>query len=255
MSDPDIKALLGRAVEDEPPLTIDRAEVFRRGRRKLRNRRFTEVGGVAAGVVVAVVGAVVLIGVTGQDPDRLTPATPSTTSSGPPNVTGTSEYPPQYEETGGHAATLTDAFRTAGLLPAGVDVDPKPGKPAHPYFIKAMGTYHLDVDLVGDDGAGALSVEVSPVPVGTTVTCDDLKPSAEASCSANRIDGTDVVLVEETSSDGRRSISTVAVHQDGTKVTAYVSNAKSGVFKPEGDPPLSTDQLARIVTAPELVWG
>ena len=60
--DEDVKELLGRALAGEPPLTLDRDEVFRDGRRRLRNRRLFSSGGVAAGVVAAAVGAVLLTG-------------------------------------------------------------------------------------------------------------------------------------------------------------------------------------------------
>ena len=44
----DVKDLLGRALAEEPPLRIDRDEVFRQGRRKLRSRRCFEAGSVVA---------------------------------------------------------------------------------------------------------------------------------------------------------------------------------------------------------------
>jgi hypothetical protein len=253
VSESDVRRLLGKAVEGEPPLGIDRDEVFRAGRRKLRNRRFAEVGGVAAVVVAAVVGVAALIGGTGQN--QVTPATSSGNTAAPPSTEPsyvTSEPPPD-EDTGGHARTLTDVFMANNLLPNDVHVDPKSNRPEFPYFAKAMGTYHLNADIIGGGRSGVLYVQVSPVPVGTTVTCDEFLSSPTAQCTPSRVDGSDLILVKDSRSDGARTLSAYAVHQDGTKVQVYVSNERDG--RTDGGLLLSENEVIRIATDPDLVWG
>lgn len=58
----DVKALLGRALDGEPPLGIDRDQVFAEGRARLRRRRSIAISGVAAAVVAAALGTTALTG-------------------------------------------------------------------------------------------------------------------------------------------------------------------------------------------------
>lgn len=88
----DVKALLGRALDGEPPLGIDRDEVFAEGRARLRRRRSIAIGGVATAVVAAALGTTALtggllsapagdVGPAASASGAASPPTPSTTQS------------------------------------------------------------------------------------------------------------------------------------------------------------------------------
>lgn len=83
----DIKRWLDQAVGAEPPLTVDRAVVFGRGKRLVRRRRRLAAGGVAAVVAVLAAGVVALAGlVHGSSESNLPPAQlpPITSDVAPP---------------------------------------------------------------------------------------------------------------------------------------------------------------------------
>lgn len=270
MTDPDIKALLGKAMEDEPPLGIDRDEVFRRGHRKLRNRRFLEAGGVAAGVVVAVVGAVALSGVFSGDAERqVPPATSSRTHEAPPGpslpVTSEPSYAPRSSVE--HAADLTKALTDSGILS---DIDLKaaldvPGSPAFQVESESW-EYQLVADVVdikNSDVEGALAIEiVAAPPAGAPQGCGTPPAggqNSEWSCHEEVRDGITIAVVEEKPVKGTSEHRiTVAAVREGTKVTAVSSNLSSKLRKknlpPDGAPIVQSEQLARIVTWPGLTF-
>jgi hypothetical protein len=80
VSDDDIRAILGRALTDEPPVHFTRAEVIERGRRVRRKRRL--VAGGSALASMAAVGAAVLIvaGFHGTAEPTIGPAQPPQTT-------------------------------------------------------------------------------------------------------------------------------------------------------------------------------
>jgi hypothetical protein len=60
MSDDDIRAMLGRALADEPPVHFTRADVIERGQRVRRKRRLVAAGS-ALGSMAAVAAAVLIV--------------------------------------------------------------------------------------------------------------------------------------------------------------------------------------------------
>lgn len=269
MTEPDIKALLGKAVEDEPPLRIDREEVFRAGRRRLRNRRFLEAGSVVGAVVVAVVGAFALSGVGGDGSDgQVPPATASTTGSVetsdglelplPEPTTTEPSYQSPPDVSFDRAAELSEAYLSANLLPSDVTLRPLSGETVDPLFVNVDNVYKMTVDLVGADHEGSLEIEVAQAsPNADPAACSGYQPVE--SCEVTYVDGVAVAVVLQKFDDGEKCNVVFAVRPDGTRVTATSTNQSStdraGTKAPVGDPLADKDVLTRIVTLPGLVYG
>ena len=268
--DEDIKSLLGRALVGEPPLRIDRDEVFRQGRRKLRARRRLEAGGAVAGVVVAVVAAVLVSGLVGDDePDHNVPpaASRTVTTTPPPPSAGmpssaltTTESPPSMPSAEPVSAqTLTAAFKAANLLPAGL-------QPTSARFALVGSAYELRADLIGSGREGSLYVTVEGRLPGSSpdvaafpdvaAGCSDVRPHYTG-CQASILDGVSVIVAGFTNYDtGEKLRMAFAIHADGTAVTAIaanVSDRQRAVGKPPAGPPIVSDEvLSRIVVEPGL---
>ncbi len=256
--DADVKALLGRALAGEPPLTLDRDEVFRQGRRKLRNRRYFSAGGAIAGAVVAVVGAVVLTGLVAEEPTPKTPpAATRTERHAPPGPTlplTTTPQPPSKSVPAAspeHADALTQVLFGSGAFPATL----KPhGSSA---FVPIGDTYELKADMISPDADGSLSVSVGAADPAGEVDCARL-PDARDGCEV--ITERDVTVAVGQWRDyqtGEKRYVAYAVHADGTSVTAISSNL-SGARRGSGAPPASKipvvdkPMLTKIVALPEL---
>jgi hypothetical protein len=149
----DVTEALGSAFHTEPPLGIDRTEVMRKGRNRLRQRRFITAGSVAAGVTGIVLGASLLSGFgTAAGPaERIMPAGPSgcgastrpipysgsltaatTLTALPPTGTtapapgSPTPAPPCHEE---HAVKLTEVIVGANVVPPGFTTEAAPETP------------------------------------------------------------------------------------------------------------------------------
>lgn len=259
-SDEDVKALLGRALADEPPLALDRDEVFRRGRRKLRNRLLFSSGGVIAGVVMVAVGAVVLTGLLADEREQEPP--PAATQAGPdqhappgPTLPLTPSVDPPSSESstsGRHADVLTNALFGSGLIPREVRLSGIDGKAV---FRSAGDTYELRTDVVSPTDEGSLFVSVGAVDSKAATDCKRLDVS---DCETRVVGTTSVVVGKWKDHDtGEKRYEVFAIHPDGTSVTAVSTNLSDrqrvdGARPPDGIPIIDDDVLTKIVTIPDL---
>ena len=244
----DIKDLLGRAFDDEePPLGIDRDEVFRAGKQKVRRRHLFATGGVVAAVVVAAVSAALLTDFIEVKPDELPPAaeappappgpvlplTPTSTPAGaPPFTTG---------RAGELTVKLRDFVGRVSPVEWSGDADPR--------FRVEGPSYQYASDLAMSDGSeGVLQVSVSYVSPGTAVTCVE-----NDDCVLSEVGGNRVAQTEWTDKDtGERRALVAVVLADGTKVTAMSTNLSRRMQddskKPSGEPVLDIDALTDLIT-------
>lgn len=242
----DIKNLLGKAFDDEePPLGIDRDEVFRAGRQKVRRRHRLASGGVVAAVVVAVVGAAVLTDFVDIKPDELPPAAEAPPAPPGPvlplSPTSTPAGAPPF--TTGRAADLTANLR--GFIGSAVEWLGN----ANPTFHVEGPSYQFVSDVVMTNrGEGALQVSVSYVAPGTAVTCVD-----NSDCELRETKGNLVAQTVWTDkgNDERRALAAVIL-ADGTKVTAMSTNLSQRMREddkePSGEPVLDIDVLTDLIT-------
>lgn len=244
----DIKDLLGRAFDDEePPLGIDRDEVVRAGRQKVRRRHRLAAGGVVAAVVVAVVGAAVLTDFVEITPDKLPPAaeappappgpalplTPTSTPAGAPPFTTE------------HAGELTVALRD--FVGRGSAVE-WPGESDPRFHVEGPSYQYASDVVVTDGGEGALQVSVSYVAPGTAVTCVENSDCVLREAKGNLVAQT---VWTDKGNDERRALAAVIL-ADGTKVTAMSTNLSQRMRdddkEPSGEPVLDIDVLTDLIT-------
>ena len=243
----DIKDLLGRAFDDEePPLGIDRDEVLRAGRQKVRRRHRLATGGVVAAVVAAIVGAAVLTDFVEIAPDKLPPAAEVLPAPPGPQLplapTSTQAGAPPF--TTEHAGALTTRLRDF-VGRDSVVVWPDSGSG----FRVEGPSYQYSSDLVMPDGReGVLQVSVSYVSPGTAVSCVD-----NGDCVLRDTNGNTVAQTEwtEKGKDERRVLAAVVL-SDGTKVTAMSTNLSQRMRDdgkpPAGGPVLDIDALTDLIT-------
>jgi hypothetical protein len=249
----DIKDLLGRAIGAEPPLRLDRDEVVRTGRKRLRQRWALEAGGVVAAVVVAVVGASVLSGVvgSGSEEERLPPAATSTSSHpGPyPGIDLPLTPDPTTEGaalTREHANQLTQRlFASSTITQLGALTATEGGGDVLAFRVKS-GTYVFDADVVAGRTDGALQVSVEPARAGEETGCE-LVPTPYDLCEV--ADG--VAVARWKDGTGEKKLLVVVV-QDGSKVAAVATNISSRQRAdgkaPDGrDPVLGVGSLTKLV--------
>lgn len=257
----DVKALLARAMGDEPPLRIDREEVLQQGRKRLRRKRVIDVGSVVAAVVIAVVGATTLTNLADSEPDRMPPAASSTQPAPPgpqlPLTTTTITEAATSAPTEGPSVTLseTSAPRLTALLYAtGLvsesDARSTSGRPATPEFLAAKDQYIYEADIVRQDEQGYLRVIV-----GYT---SDIAPGCAAvvvdgTCSIASTDGVQVTLIHTENPLGQRQTMASAKFHSGIQVAVTVSNAtfqetKDGKRPLNKLPFLTDDQVCFLTT-------
>lgn len=267
--EPDIKALLARALgEQEPPLRIDRDEIFRAGRHRVRRRRAFEAGGVVAAVVVAAVGASLLTGLVGGPEENQLPPAASTTDVAPPGLdlpltstpqvptsaqnmpTSETPLPPNGTSTfnSDHANALTEAVYNSPAT-KGVDLLALAGQSGKPAFVTQISSYVFEADVVDSGMEGSLRITVEAEPNRVPVNCGDMPQPGD--CAVN--DDHEVAVAVSTWTDGEVSRRVVrAVLPDGSKVTAESTNQSSRLHdagKPPMNqkPPLSEYDLVKLV--------
>lgn len=263
--DDDIKHLLGRALAGEPPLRLDRDEVFRQGRRKLRNRRRIEAGGAVTGVVAAVVGAVLLSGLVGADePDRdVPPAATGTATSAPRSATTEApRYPPSapvlttadLPEATPQADVLTQAFRQSHLVPDTMPLVTTDGQLPR-FLAQGPDHYELTTDVRAPDREGGLLVRVESAAPRSAASCETLR-ERYGDCEVRDWKGVAVVVAVYKDDTGEKRHTALAIHPDGTAITAIATNlsdARRVLGKPpQGYPILDDDTLIGIVVEPTL---
>ncbi|MPZ80580.1 MAG: hypothetical protein GEV28_09350 [Actinophytocola sp.] len=263
--DDDIKQLLGRALAGEPPLRLDRDEVFRQGKRKLRNRRRLEAGGAVTGVVAAVVGAVLLSGLVGDDePERdVPPAATGTVTTGPRSTATTPVGPPSTSpaSTVGdppiattQADVLTQAFLGSHLVPEQMQLVGLDGQ-APRFLEQDPDLYELVTDVRAPDREGGLSVRVAKSASGPVASCKKVQ-GPYGDCEVRIWKGFTVVLAGYRNDAGEKGRMALSIHPDGSTVTAVATNlsdARRALGKsPQGLPILEDETLIGIVVDPAL---
>lgn len=253
----DIKDLLGKAIGDEPPFDLDRDEIFRAGRQRVRRRRTLAAGGVVAAVVVAAVGAATLTNFVSLDPDPVPPAVGDSRHAPPgpdlPLPTSESQKPPTgVQLTPKQAQRLTGRLFDSGYV-SSVDVVPWPVR-GHgddtPGFRVEDGAYLYQSDLAMPHGEGVLQVVVDFVAPGVKTSCGDITGPYD---SCVEVPYGEVVTVQATSkAAGERRNMVAAVLPDGTRVSAMVSNFSrrfaDGGKEPSGAAPvLDIDKLTKLI--------
>jgi hypothetical protein len=251
----DIKDLLGKAIgDDEPPLGIDRDEVFRAGRQRVRRRRTIAAGGVVAAVVVAAVGAATLTNFVSLDPEPVPPAV-GDSEHAPPGpdlpLTSTTHRPPDGPDgpplTAAHADELTSRLY-GSFTPA--TVIGSPGQTGRPGFRVEDDVYLYESDIADGKGEGVLQVTVGAATPGTEATCADV--GEYDTCKEKLTDGEHIAQATWKGPDGERRNIAVAVLPDGTKVAAMASNFsrrhEDAGKRPAGDDPvLDLEKLSQLI--------
>lgn len=265
--DDDVKELLGRALGQEPPLGIDRDEVFRQGRKRLRRRRFFEAGSVVAAVVVAAVGAATLTDLADRDEDRMPPAASSTAYAPPgpglplPPSSKVPVGPPSSIETsepGLTAQSLTTQLYASGLLPPEA-IAAMPGSRLPPQFQQQGETYVWEADITpGGETGGSIQITVDRTSA-PWASCDMI-PHSYGRCDVRGNRDAQVALSHWLGADGDRRTFAVAVSADGIRVAAMASNIterdlRNGKQPPDTDPVLSDQELCVLVTKAGLGVG
>lgn len=278
MTDPDdVKALLGRALDPEPPLVLDRERVLAEGRRGLRARRTAAIGGAAAAVAVVVIGATALSGGVSSLPDqRVQPAGPGSSAAAsapaPPDVVPVSSAPvpttptapppsaraadlPAWTLSPAEAARLSEALRAADIP------WPKPVTALEPHG--HAGEWHTftpantaDMLLLTPEGNRILTIGAQPssesrAPVGCA-SARDGAPMPD--CTRKRLpDGTVVrVLSSAPPSPGSGPVVLLVTAQraDGTTVEITETSGEGGKWLHK--PVMPEETLIRIATIPGL---
>jgi hypothetical protein len=261
----DVTARLGRALTDEPPLTLDRDAVFRQGRRKLRNRRRFEAGGTIAGVVVAAVGAVLLTGLIAEQPEELPPAASrepvhpvppgptlplTTTGDAPPSVV----LPPPVSRD--HAAVLTSWLAKSIVLGEGAQLTTLGGGGNARFEINSD-LYYLQADVRTPTSEGSLFVSLSVADPSAVADCEQLEQVADA-CEVENVNGLSVAVgVWKYYDTGEKRYSATVTRPDGTSITAISTNQSERQRRvdelPRGElPVVDRENLVKLVLIPEL---
>jgi hypothetical protein len=247
----DPRELLGRAFSEEPPLRIDRDEVIRQGRKRLRRRRFFEAGSVVAAVLVAVIGAATLTNLSGTEPERLPPAASRTQ---PPPQTSplptTSEPRPDPSTETRPVSVPLDATQLLKLLyePGIVtedDVKAVLGRSGRPTFELSGGEYTYEADIIRPKTPGSLHVVVAQAS-GEVLDCKVSQPYS--GCELTSWDGVPVALARYENGSGQRGTS-ASVVLNGIRVVATTTNLTSYDARstPSGrDPALTDDELCAV---------
>ena len=267
-ADDGIKGLLGKAFGPEPPLTLDRAEIFRRGRRRVRVRRLAASGGVAAAVVAVVLGAAALNNLGGDGPSQdLSPGQSTSTEQSPASVATSPEGAPTGPRLplsttlaappDQRAVQFTQALADAALIPAAVQVQDQ-GDGNRPLAFVSLGeTYLAGANLVEPRGGGNLQILVSRANLKTPVTCAD--PTAKViSCSIVTDQGFPMTVATRRSDNGVVDYVVHGVRSDGTDILVTAGNGvrtRTGVTISGAQPPVEVEVLKRIAALPRLTFG
>jgi hypothetical protein len=280
----DIKQTLSTAFDDEPPLTVDKAAILRKGRRKATFRRGYTGAAVLATVAAVAVPALLWSGAGGgSGGDRLQVAAggsstsaPTLTTTSEPAATATSE--PESTVTTRPESTVTTEPGSSGLPQSGV-IMPPPPKPVTSQRAGELGA------LLAASGAIPADAQVKPVPADsmdpwsfrisdsnaylslTDVTTATGRGTvllhlypADARCDANdptcqeRQYGGKTVTVSSQEYNGITLLTVRTATPDGAVMSAQASSSSDKATSNGTPPPLTWEQLAKIVTVPGLVF-
>jgi hypothetical protein len=279
--DDDVKAMLGRMFNAEPPLSLDRDEIFRTGRRKVRNRRLVASGGVAASVVAVVVGAATLTNLVGGSGNEVTPAFSSTTPETPQSVTTSPEpglslplppteapqstpVPPRAIEPERHAAALTAVLAAANPVPKNIKAYPGGDQTKPPLtFTFFHGGYHANAHLLDSRGTGSLEVEVAYLPdPNAKILCEQSTEHVSVNCSVSGGSGYQMTKTTRTDKRGVVEYTIRVARSDGTDVWVTATNVSSVSAGGSGENPVTAPtplldypDLEKIAKNSRLTYG
>ncbi len=277
----DIKQSLATAFEDEPPLGIDKAAIVRDGRRKAVLRRGYTGAALLATVAAVAVPALLWSGAGGGSGGAQLPvagerssttASTLTTPSTPPVDTGSSVPetgssrnpgsgvvtvpipPPPKPATAQRAAELTAVIAGSGAIPAEARgtavprsaIDPSLMDPWTFYVVDTSG-YVSTTDVTTPAGRGSVLLHLHTFRESTR--CDP----GDSKCQVRQYAGR-AVTVSSQEHDGMIRITVSAATPDGAVISAQASNTSDNVTPNGPAPPLTWEQLAKIVTVPGLVF-
>ncbi len=267
--DEDVKRMLGRAFSAEPPLELDRAEILRAGRRKVRTRRIATSGGVAASVIAVVIGAAGLPNLVGDDRSgedvavgtstsapTLTEAPPTTFESAPAGpslpLTTVTLSPSDV-----HAEALTATVAGSVVLSQYRLAPAADGSRIPLAFVSYHDGYRAAADLADENGAGSLEIEVNNAPVGATAVCEPSSDQVRVDCGIDDRNGYPISLTTRTTKSGRIEYVAHGI-RNGTEVFVTATNVASS--NPLGRPvtrrvpPLDLDILHLLAANPNLSY-
>lgn len=257
--DSDIKELLGRALEDEPPMRIDRGEVFRQGRKRLRRRKLLEAGGVVAGVVVIAVGAITLTGprhderggMPAADQPEASPTLLVTPAPAEPSILD-STSPAASEE---HAKDMTVALTE--FLPEDLTLEEMPGNDRSGFRVTGS-VYQLAADIVGPDGEGSLHIAVAPAKTDDQTDCVVFVEDYQE-CKLVGSETEPVAMATEQFDNGEQRYVVFVARSDGTTVNAVITNLSerqraAGEWPSMAPPMLSQAAFAQLAMLPGLTY-
>lgn len=244
----DIKDLLSKAIgDDEPPIGIDRDEVFRVGRLRVRRRRALAAGGVVAAVVVAVVGATVLTDFVENRPDDVPVATAPPAPPGPelplPPSTTVRVPSPLTDE---HADKLTQQLYNSGVVDL-KSAMPWPGQGPPVRFRVENGELVYEADVTAQGREGQLRVTVAMASSKLGPSCDRYTDKYDT-CTVSKTYDPPVLQATRKSARGERRILAVTVLANGAKVEATATN----LLRRDEDHGKSPDDDATVLAMDEL---
>lgn len=262
----EMRRWLDSALSGEPPLSIDRAEILRQGRRKLRNRKLFQAGGAMTGAVVVVVGAVLVSGLVTKNPTvppaaqqtASAPATQHSTtrSSAPssPSTTRTSTRSDKDEA----ASRLTSVVTQPGVLPSGFVLEPVTGARSPSFSRTRASAYEMQADLYTRDGSGLLWLTVERDY--DRPSCDDIAAKV-VHCEVREEYDIPMAIGLEELSNGETRVVVRAARPEGCLVTVTASNLTSVEMKTGGQPPkpstppLTESTMIKLAALPDLTVG
>ncbi|MFE9744537.1 hypothetical protein ACFYOT_06505 [Saccharothrix saharensis] len=271
----DIKQTLSTAFDDEPPLRIDKAAILRSGRRKATFRRGYTGAAVLATVAAVAVPALLWsgagggsggdrLGAAGQasttGPTLTTTSAPAVTTTSAPASTITTEPgssgfpqsgvmlpPPPKPVTPERAGELGALIAAAEVFPTVVQVKPVPQDPMDPWTFRISNTnaYLSLTDVTTATGRGSVLLHLYP----GDARCE----AADTTCQERQYGGR-TVSVSTQEHNGITLLTVRTATPDGAVMSAQTSNSSDKATSNGTPPPLTWEQLAKIVTVPGLVF-
>ncbi|TQM82211.1 hypothetical protein FHX81_4609 [Saccharothrix saharensis] len=270
----DIKQTLSTAFDDEPPLRIDKAAILRSGRRKATFRRGYTGAAVLATVAAVAVPALLWSGagggsggerldVAGQasttGPTLTTTSAPAATTTSVPETGFTTKPgssgvpgsallpPPPRPVTPERAGELGALIAAAEAFPAVVQAKPVPQDPMDPWTFRISNSnaYLSLTDVTTATGRGSVLLHLYP----GDARCEATDPT----CQERQYDGRSV-SVSVSEHNGITLLTVRTATPDGAVMSAQTSNSSDKATSNGTPPPLTWEQLAKIVTVPGLVF-
>jgi hypothetical protein len=257
----DIKQTLATAFDDEPPLTIDKTAILKKGRRKSTFRRGYTAAAVLATVTAVAVPALLWSGAGGgsgggqlqvaAEQSSTTAPPPETTETAKPgstDVQASLEQPkPPKPVTPQRAQELSELLAASGTIPAGAQGKAVPQDPMDPWTfrISNANAYLSLTDVTTAAGRGAVMLDLHP----GSAKCE----ASDATCK--EVDyGGKTVAVSTQEHNGITLVTVRTATLDGAVMVAQTSNSSDKATSNGTPPPLTWEQLAKIATHPGFTF-